>query len=401
MGRDGTTPPPDRRLGRALGGFYGSAAAMDGGFFLIMVAMPFKVLDLGGGGFTLGLAAAIGAVTYIAAAPLVGRWSDRTSRTLLCLIGGAVLIACAAAAWLVRDLTALLALQALLGVGKAFYWPVVQATLADLSGGAERLRVLGRFNVAWSSGKTVGFLAGGLMLKAWGFGAVYATGAASVALAFLLLPRGRVVAGAMAAAGSGDGKGAVAAPIGEVDPAVLRRFRTMGWLANTAAYGAFGILTHHLPQWVLGRGWDPGHYGWFLGAILASQTVVLALLGGPVKLAWSAPRLWAPQALGLVAVGVIPLATGLGGLLVLAPVIGLACGVSYAASIFYSLAAATGRGRYAGIHEGLIGAGGFLPPLVAGMLVGGGLGLGAPYLLAAALLAAALIAQVVVTRWPR
>jgi MFS family permease len=388
-----------------LRGYYGSAAAMDGGFFLIMVAMPFKVLDLGGGALALGLAAAIGAFSYIVSAPAAGHWSDRGNRTLLCLGGGLVLVVCAGAAWLTGRLAVLLALQALLGVGKALYWPAVQATLADLSHTGTRVRVLGRFNVAWSGGKTLGFLAGGLLLQAQGFGAVYLAGAVCVAAAFVLLPRGARVAAAVAAAAAANDADAAgqahtataASPLadstGTAGPSRLRLFRTMGWVANTAAFGAFGILTHHLPQWFLARGWDPGHYGWFLGAILASQTAVLSVLGGRVRLVWSARRLWLPQGLGLMAVGLIPLCGALWPLLLLAPLIGLACGVSYAASIFYSLEATSGRGRYAGIHEGLIGAGGFLPPLLAGLLVQAGLGLAVPYFLAAALLGSALLLQ--------
>ena len=54
-----------RRRRRVLRGYYASAAAMDGGFFLIMTAMPFKVLALGGGAVELGLVPAIGAIAYV------------------------------------------------------------------------------------------------------------------------------------------------------------------------------------------------------------------------------------------------------------------------------------------------------------------------------------------------
>ena len=394
MTRDRTDRPPEA-LRRALRGFFLSAAAMDGGFFLIMVAMPFKVLALDGGALELGLVPAIGAVAYIVCAPLAGHWSDRVSRTLLCFGGGLVLVVCAVLAWLIRRLDLLLALQALMGLGKALYWPAVQATLADVSPGARRVPALGRFNVAWSTGKTVGFLLGGLLLAGFGFRAVYLAGAASVMVAFALLPKGPAVRAATDAAAREPATDPDR-DSGPPPPARLRRFLLMAWIANTAAYGAFGILTHHLPQWFAHHGWDAARYGWFLGAILGSQTLVFLLLAGPVRLAWSAWRLWLPQALAAVAVALIPVLPGLAGLLLVAPVIGLGCGVCYTASIFYSLEAPTARGRNAGIHEGLIGAGGFLPPLVAGLLVRVGLGLSAPYLLAAGLLAVALAAQIAV-----
>ena len=393
-----SSPPTREALPRALRGFFLSAAFMDGGFFLIMVAMPFKVLDLGGGALELGLVPAIGAVVYIVSAPLAGHWSDRVSRTLLCLGGGAVLVAAALAAWRTGRLDVLLALQGLMGLGKSLYWPAVQATLGDLSSGATRVGVLGRFNVAWSGGKTAGFLAGGLLLGALGFEAVYLGGAACVMVAFVLLPKGGRVDAALAVAGRGDATAAAAsapAPHHSTPPAaMLRAFRAMGWVANTAAYGAFGILTHHLPQWFAAQQWAPDRYGWYLGLILASQTAVFLLLAGPLPLAWSARRLWLPQVASAAAVAIIP-AAGFAGLLATAPVIGLGCGVCYAASIYYSLEGQEGRGRNAGIHEGLVGAGGLLPPLLAGLLVRWGAGLHAPYLLASALLLGAVGLQVI------
>ena len=373
---------------RALRGFSLSAAAMDGGFFLIMVAMPFKVLDLGGGALELGLVPAIGALTYIISAPLSGRWSDRVSRTLLCLAGSVVLIVAAVLAGLAQRLDILLGLQVLMGLGKALYWPAVEATLADLCPPDRQTTVLGRFNVAWSGGKTVGFLAGGLLLGCCGFEAVFLAGAASVVVAFLLLPKGDVAADV----GTNDRD-----PDETPDEtSQLRVRRAMSWVANTAAYGALGILTHHLPQWFAAHGWNPERYGWYLGLILASQTLVflLLLVTGPVGATWSLRRLWIPQLLSAAAVAAIPALSGFGGLLATAPIIGLGCGICYAASIFYSLTSHVGRGRNAGIHEGLVGAGGFLPPLLAGVLVHAGLGLSAPYLLAGGLLLAALMLQV-------
>ena len=371
---------------------------MDGGFFLIMVATPFKLLDLGAGALELGAAAAIGSLTYITAAPLAGRLSDRMRRSLLCMSGGLLLIVCAVLAWLSVKMEQLLALQLLMGLGKALYWPAVQATLGDLSPAGARVGALGRFNIAWSTGKTTGFLLGGLLLGACGSSAVFWTGAAAVVAAFFLLPRGAAMAQArQEAATLPAGPDPPAAP--DREPSIrLRKFLTMAWAANAASYGVFGILHFHLPQWFARRGWDPGHYGWFLGAILGSQTLVFLLLASRVRLAWSARRLWLPQAGGLAAVASIPLHGHFALLLAAAPLIGLACGVSYAASIFYSLEASDCRGRNAGIHEGLIGAGGFLPPLAAGLLVSAGMALWSPYLLAGTLLLSALALQIAVYR---
>lgn len=368
---------------RVPAGYYLSAAFMDGGFFLIMAAMPFRILDLGGGGLALGLTAAVGAVAYIVAAPLAGRLSDRWPRGRLAGSGAAALVACAVAAWLVQRLDLLVALQLLMGLGKALYWPPVQATLGDLSSPAERGDVLGRFNVAWSTGKGLGFVVGGLLLAHVGFEAAYLAGAASVVAAAACLPRRSAAA---TVSERPDAPAAAAPPL----PA---GFLAMSWVANTAAYAGFGILTYHLPQYIGQRGWQADTYGWFMGIVLASQTLMFLWMWRRGSRPWSPRRLWWPQLAAALALAWLPGWDGAMALLATAPLIGLGCGVSYQASITASLADAGTRGRRAGVHEGLIGAGGFAPPLLAGVLVRGGAGLAAPYVLAAGVLVLALLVQ--------
>ncbi len=383
------TPSP----ARVLRGYYASAAAMDGGFFLLMTAMPFKVLALGGDAVDLGLVPAIGAIAYVVCAPLAGHWSDRAGRTRLCFAGGLTLITCAMLAYRVTTLSALLGLQLLMGLGKALYWPVVQSTLGDLTPLCDRIRVFNRFNVAWSAGKTLGFVIGGLLLARFGFRAVFLTGAVWVAVAFLALPRGSTPA---------PPGGVTTSPVPSLpsgpEAARVRALRRQGWIANLAAYGVLGILTHHLPQWFASQGWSEAQYGVFLGSIFTAQTIVFLLLTGPLRFPHAPSRLWLPQSAALAVVAAIPVLTVFPALLLAVPVLGLSCGVAYAASLHYSLESAAARGRLAGIHEAVIGAGGFLPPLLAGLVVRSSHWLGAPYVLAAGLLAAAIATQVLVWR---
>jgi MFS family permease len=388
---NGGPSPSSSRVPR---GYYASAAAMDGGFFLIMTAMPFKVLALGGGAWELGLVPAIGAIAYVIGAPLAGHWSDRIGRTQLCLAGGLTLIAGAVLAYRATTVPALLGLQLLMGLGKALYWPVVQSTLGDLTAAAaDRIKVLNRFNVAWSGGKTLGFLLGGLVLDRFGFRAVFLTGAAWVAFAALALPRGGVARSARPTRSAPP-----APPPSTAAAARLRALQLQAWIANLAAYGVIGILTHHLPQWFASLGWGEARYGIFLSSIFVAQTLVFLLLTGPLRFPHAPHRLWLPQLAALAVVAAVPVLTVFPVLLVVVPVLGLSCGVAYAASLHFSLEAAATRGRFAGIHEAVIGAGGFLPPLLAGLAVRSTGWLGAPYVLGAGLLAAAIIAQVLVWR---
>ncbi|MBD3221839.1 MFS transporter [bacterium] len=391
---------PARRAtrGRSLPvGYFLSPAGMDGGFFLIMAAMPFKVLALGGGSVALGTIAAVGAASYIVAAPTIGRLSDRVPRRLLSTAGAFSLVACAVAAWLVPWLEVLIGLQVLMGLGKALYWPPVQATIGDRTPPADQGVVLGRFNLAWSTGKSLGFVVGGLLLSTAGFQATYLTGAGCVIAAALTLPRER---GPQTGAPGDEPTGPATAPL-PAAPAQPAALLAMSWLANTAAYGSFGILTYHLPQFFEHRGWQADLYGWYLGAILGSQTLLFWVLGRLNRVRWTEARLWVPQLGHLAALVILPWLGGFAGLILTAPLVGLGCGVAYQASITASLQNPATRGQRAGIHEGLIGAGGFLPPLIAGVLVDRGLGLAAPYWFAAALVTVAIAGQVVLHRRAR
>jgi MFS family permease len=370
-----------------------AAFCMDGGFFLISTAVPFKVLELGGGPVALGLAPAVASLAYVAFTLLTGRWSDRGGRTWFCWAGNLSLVAFAVLAFQIRDLALLISALVLMSLGKALFWPVLQATLGDLSGPGELERNTAAFNVSWSSGKSLGFLAGGLLLARFGFQVTFLCGSALVVGSFLALPRPAVMQGAVAAMqGTAARRGGTAAAmargtattgVADVSAALRTAFRRMAWLANLASYGTAGVLGYHLPDWFSRRGWDAGRFGLFLAVIFLVQTVVLGLLGRRVRFAFSARRLLAPQLLALLAAVLLPLLGSFLPVLLLAPLFGLAFGVTYAGSIYYSLHAREQRGRNAGIHEALVGAGGFLPPLLGGLVARWSGWLGAPYLLAA------------------
>jgi MFS family permease len=346
---------------RVLWRFHGSAFCMDGGFFLVLAAVPYKILALGGGSSALGLAPAIGSLVYIVFTQVSGRGSDRWGRSRLCFAGSAILALFSVVAYRVDSLAALMWLMPLMGIGKALYWPVTQSTVGDLSRPGELARNIGRFNVGWSLGKTAGFLGAGLLLAAYDFRATFLTGTAAVVAAFLLLPKGHLPRVRPDAGAAGRASPPVLPP--PASAAVRRSFRRMGWVANTAAYAAAGILAAHLPRLFTEWGWSEQRFGSFLALLFLTQTVTFTLLAGRVRFAYSAWRLLAPQ------------------------------GVSYSASIYYSLDTVEGKGRNAGTHESLVGVGGFLPPLVGGILADRLGLLTAPYLLGAALLALALAWQ--------
>jgi MFS family permease len=232
--------------------------------------------------------------------------------------------------------------------------------------------------VAWSSGKALGFLAGGFLLAAFGFRTTFLSGAVLVALAFLILPKSETPK----ISDPGLPNQSLPIPPGNFSPSLRQTFRHMAWLANLTAYGGAGVLGHHLPKWFAQFDWPESKFGLFLGAIFLVQTFTFFLLAGFIRFTYSPRWLLLPQVGAGIALLSVPLWNSFGIFLGLAPILGLAFGISYAGSLYYSLDTLASRGWYAGIHEALVGAGGFLPPLLGGLLATWWGWLGAPYLLA-------------------
>jgi len=394
--------------GGILRRLFSSAFFMDAGFFLVLAAIPYKVLSLGGGPVMLGLVPAVSSLSYIFLTLATGRLSDHIGRYRLTRYGNLAFVAFSALAFQAPTLPRFLLVMPLLGLGASLYWPVIQAAVGDLSGGRKTLeRNIGRFNVSWSAGKTLGYIAGGMLLAHYDFRSTFLAGIGFAALSFFALPREENLPDELRHAHRNDAAESRAqdnrvlpddrAPFDEEEapapsPAERATFRRMAWLANAAAFGAGGVLNHQLPKWFQSAAWDEDLFGLFLGGTFFFQTLVLLLLAGRVRFTYSLRRLLLPQVLAGAALLAIPALPSFVLLLALAPLLGASFGVCYAASIFYSLHTDVGKGRNTGIHESLIGAGIFLLPLLGGFAARFSGRLGAPYLLAgtAVLIAAAL-----------
>jgi MFS family permease len=406
---------PERVVRRLLT----AAFFTDAGFFLAMAAVPYKVLHLGGGPLALGVVPAISSLTYIFMAQMTGRWSDRIGRYRMTRYGNLAFVVFCSLAQQAPSLPWLMLVMPLAGAGTSLFWPAIQAAVGDLAQSRGALTTnIGRFNVAWSLGKVLGYFGSGLLLARASFYGAFLTAVALTALSFLSLPRedslpasmrdshraGDDESGAEAdsdraksAALTGEAAGEVgmgtgmSAGVGAGEPTGAEAFtseggrsvfRRMGWLSIFAAYGMAGVLGYQLPKWFQTLGWPETRFGFFLAAVFGVQTLVFALLAGRLRFTYSARRLLAPQLAAAAAMIALPFLPVYAGVLALALPLGASFGVAYAASIFYSLHVDTGRGRNAGIHESLVGAGHFAMPLLGGLAAAGSGSLMAPYFLA-------------------
>ncbi|MEZ4655790.1 MAG: MFS transporter [Candidatus Eisenbacteria bacterium] len=388
---------------------YAASFLYDGSFYVVMTVVALRAIALGASSLQLGLMPVLGSGSYVLAALVLGHLSDRWPRFAMARIGCVLRAAAVLGVIGAGDPVSLLWWMPVLGASNGFFWPGLQAVLGTVAEGERLGRVLGGFNVGWSTGKMLGFFLGGFFLERVGHAPVLVAAAFATFAPALILPWREV----RASAGT-DGveldrldrrdtrdpndRHEPSEPTALHDSRDLRerdpipgdlpaapawsRWRQLGWAANFVLFGLGATLNFHYPKFLDAHGLGGGAvFGAFLGIVYLSQTVFFVVAG--LWHGWPF-RLWP------LAGTQIACATGVGLLLVLrapvaiwavAPLVGIGLGFAYSSSIYYSLHGSRQKGQSTGIHEALLGSGSFLLPFLAGVLVDLTGSLAAPYLL--------------------
>lgn len=350
-----------------------SAFLTDASLYLVFAAIPFRALALGAGPVALGAIPGLYALAYMASASRAGRLSDRVPRLRMAAAAAIAAMACIVAVAAAPSLALLFAALPPLGISLGFFWSPLQAAVSDRVEPRDLGRALGMFNASWTLGKGAGLVLGGLV-----------TAAASPRVVLLLaaLPLlGTVLLLARRHPGAAP---ASAEPVA-VD-AVPARVVRLAWMTNALAYGFVGTVNMHGPRWLLAQGVGPAAFGALLGAVFGVQ--VLVFLRSHDRRV-TPPLLLVSLASALVALVILVTAHGPMRAAAALP-FGLATGLAYHASLRASVDRPHGRGRAAGLHEAILGAGSTSVPLLGGWAAAATGSLSAPFLVAAACLAAGL-----------
>jgi MFS family permease len=336
------------------------------------MAVPLRVIALEGGPLTLGLLPAVFATVYVFASLYFGRLSDRGGRLRFVRLGAVLMSLGAVLLWFAPGIAGIFLLLPVFSIGRGLFWPAFQAELSDRGLSSQLGRRAGWFNVAWSSGKMLGFWTAGHIAEAYGAASPLLLAAALGLIILPLVPRDR---GPLVREEVVDDE--------EIRRAVDRkRFRLTAWTANFIGFGVAATLNYQFPKLFLSLGFGEGDLGDFLGLVMFVQTLTFAGLG--LRRGWEYRVAWVvlPMLAGAVSVLGLFGAQAEVAFLLCAPGLGFFFGVVYSQSLYHSLHQEAGPGKNAGIHEALLGAGSFLLPLA-----GGGAarlwGLAAPYALCA------------------
>lgn len=338
---------------------------------------------------------ACAAFCYSTMCLLSGGISDRIGRKTAAALSCVGLAAAYVLAGWVQDIHQLLLLAALAGGSLAFFWPAVQAWIADLSGrGRRRLaRRLAIFNVSWAAGLAAGPTYTGFL---WAYGAgsglsqrlVFGSIAGSVLLIAVVLLLTRSCAIDPDAVSEADDWGAQAHP----QAASLLFAARAGTFASWFAVGVIGSL---FPKLAAELGFDERLRGVLASCFHVGQVGMFCVALAPGS--WYYRRWPVLVAEGLALLGMLTLVWARSPWHFAAAflIAGVCSGVAYTASLFHSLHGRTeDRGKLAGIHEAILASGVFLSPLIGGFLAQY-VSLRAPFVMVGIAFAGAMAAQLV------
>jgi MFS family permease len=354
---------------------------IDGTFYILWTVLPFLLIKFGANSWQQGLLPMITGVTYIIGSIYFGWLSDRVSHAVmmragLTLTGSAMLLLMTA-----NGLDDLYTIAPIASLGTAMFWPTIQGAIGRETPGRKLDRALGWFNVCWSTGKALGFFAGGWLLAEFKPANTLLIAGLATGSVLLILPFRNF-------------KGAVEAQ--QVELPHAPGFMRAAWIGNFAAFAVANILNTHYPVFLtrfahLEEAAAQTTFGNLLGAIFMAQTVAFSIM--LASSFWT--YRWTPVLLLTLIMGAAVFWLPYGPPMIpVAVLIGVGLGMAYNASIFYSLHGPKMQGLKAGIHEGIIGSANVIPPLVAGLLAEKLGDLRWPYWTAAAIAGACLLGQV-------
>lgn len=308
----------------------------------------------------LWLAVTFGAV-YVAGALASHAVSRRWGERRVARVAIAVQVAMCVAVTLWPTGPVVFAAAVVLGGCNGIKWPIIESYIGAGRSAASQATAVGRFNMAWSASVPLALVIAGPLI------ALQLPGLASGVALF-------VIAGLCSIAGLWLTAGLSPRPVhlDVADPArlpadVLARYR--GLLASSrramlCSYSLLFVLAPLMPFIFGDLGFGPKGASSLSGVLDAVRFATFAALG--VWAGWHG-RAWPLLvAVVLMPAGFFMIVSGQSLMVVLAGevVFGLTAGMSYYAALYYALAVKNASVDAGGVHEGLIGGGFFLGPLL-------------------------------------
>jgi MFS family permease len=310
------------------------------------------------------LAAGLGLV-YAVVAVLSGRFAQRFGCLPVLRLGIIVLCLVFAAQLWVSNLWVVIGCLVLGNIGMCFVWPALEALVSEGEPPARLQRLIGIYNIVWSFTGAFAYFTGGALIKHWGWNGLFCVTAGIELLELAIVLWIHANAWKQPPAPKTATQTDTAARPTVRSPIAPKTFLKMALLANPFAYLAINTVVSVIPTVAAKLSLDTMQTGFVCSVWLftrAGSFVWLWLWSG-----WH--YRFRHLAAGFVALAasfaVILLTHSLSALVMAQAVMGVALGLIYYSSLFYSMDVGEAKGEHGGIHEGAIGAGCCAGPAMA------------------------------------
>jgi predicted MFS family arabinose efflux permease len=310
---------------------------------------------------------AVNGLVYAVASWFGGQFAQRQGYFVALRLGFlGMALALLAAASLARSLAGQYAAVITWTLAVSLTWPSMEALTSEQEPQGRLPRLIGIYNVVWASGAAVAYFIGGAMLEKMGRSSIFLA-PAGIHLAQLAavawLERGLRHRRPEADAGTVvENRARSDRPAhSPVPPAT---FLKMAWVANPFAYIAINALLPVIPHLAARFELSPMFAGFFCSVWFFSRVLSFVVLW--IWTDWHYRFRWLCSAYVAMAgcFTVILLSGNLWVLLAAQVIFGLAAGLIYYSSLFYSMDVGETKGEHGGFHEAAIGVGIFTGPAV-------------------------------------
>lgn len=291
-----------------------------------------------------------------------GRYAEKAGYFKALKVGFVIMAGALSCGLWVTGAAANIVIMAIMVIGMCFTWPTLEALVSH---GEDRRGIqdmVGIYNVVWAATGAIAYFTGGLLLEKLGMKSLFYVPVAIQVTQLLLTiwlekqAKGSptVHSDASAACPSSE---AAAHPKAEA-----QSFLKMAWLANPLGYIAINTLVAVMPGVASKLGLSTMTAGFCCSVWCFARLGTFALLWK--WSAWHYKFRWLIGAyLMLIAsFAIILLVPNLAVLIVTQLFLGLALGLIYYSSLFYSMDLSDAKGEHGGIHEAAIGLGNFAGP---------------------------------------
>ena len=377
---------------------------LDFAYSSILTNTSFYTSYLGLSSTFLGVLMAVTTAFFVVLAIPFGRLSDRIERRYVlyaaCLVLGAVSIGLPRC----RNSMHLMLIFPGIGISMALFWPAYEAWLAEREGGGKLIQRVMLFNLFWSIGITLGpAFSSYLYGDANPFKPFYLAGV------MVLLTLGTLIANNWQT--SDVPKTHASSEISEeptetlYPPQPVRiNYLNIARCANFTSWFTLGVLRRLAPKLTKEMGMIPSTFGNLMLTLGGIQTLAFLVLGTGYSTRWHyrfSPMLIVQMLAILSFLGIWRLQHTLLWSFAFG-VIGVSAAFTYFSSLYYGLDRHTDKGNKSGWHEGILGLGILLGPLLGGILADSRFGTQSPYLLCAVAIVIAILVEIlIVSRTPQ